>query len=292
MGFALSLLSWSIEILGGGWFCYIYWAFPGTAEVPGPGRALVESFDGVVTGIFTAQRLSAHPPLLTQDRLAWLFVFVYLAFHALACARALALPLLHLYRLGVRRRASTQEVQRFTEVFATLDRTRTAMPTRTFLRPPLMWCVHDDAQGMQLRFEGPVLVVDRALLFSPHFSPLLARELAHINSFDWLVRMFYAMLPPLCGVPLMLCGLPLGVGRLLLYPFWLAYWRWRVYAADEYAACLGQRQALKRALDQLRWLLDGGKATAGGRWWFETPYIESRIERLNRLQSPYEELTR
>jgi hypothetical protein len=53
----------------------------------------------------------------------------------------------------------------------------------------------------------------------------------------------------------------------------MKYWRDRVFAADEYAARTGQRQALKRALDDLRWLR-------------ETPYIEERIDRLDRYQPP------
>jgi len=66
----------------------------------------------------------------------------------------------------------------------------------------------------------------------------------------------------------------------------MQYWRDRVYAADEYAARLGQRYQLIRALDDLKWTMDGGTATRGGRWLRETPYIESRIDRLMRYQAP------
>ena len=59
-----------------------------------------------------------------------------------------------------------------------------------------------------------------------------------------------------------------------------------MFAADEYAGRLGQRHALKRALDDLRWVLDGGRATRGGRWLRETPYIEERIDHLDRYQPP------
>ena len=81
-------------------------------------------------------------------------------------------------------------------------------------------------------------------------------------------------------------GLPLACGPIVLRPVWMKYWRDRVFAADEYAARLGQRHALKRALDDLRWMLDGGRATRGGRWLREIPYIEERIDRLDRYQQP------
>jgi hypothetical protein len=227
---------------------------------------------------------------LTQEHLARFFVLVYLAIHALAGLRALTMTLRQLYILGARKRLSAREIQRFEEAFATLSRAGVLVPGGRFLRRPLIWRVRDDTQGMQMRFVGPALVVDRGLLFSPHFCPLLAHELARVNSFDWLTRAFYSLLPPLRWAALTLFGLPLGAGKLLFYPFWLVYWRWRIYTADEYAAHLGQQHALKRTLDELRWLLDGGRATPGGRWLRETPYIESRIDRLERYQSrPFED---
>ena len=66
----------------------------------------------------------------------------------------------------------------------------------------------------------------------------------------------------------------------------MQYWRSRAYAADEYAARLGQRRQLVRALDELKWAFEGSTATRGGRWLRDTPYIESRIDRLLRLEIP------
>ncbi len=266
MGFALLFLSLTIELFAGGWFCYIYWTFPGRGGIPGPGKTLVETYNDVVAWISVTYRLRTQLSLLTQERLACLFVLIYLALHLLAFLRALYLPLHKWYMLGARKSPSAQEIQRFEEVFGTLRKMRTMILAAPYLRQPPVWRVRDDAQGMRLRYVGPVLIVDRALLFSPQFGPLLAHELAHVNSFDMPVRALYALFPPLHWCLLALCGLPLGGGKLLLYPFWLAYWRSRVYAADEFAARLGQQHALKRALDQLRWQLDGGRATAGGRW--------------------------
>jgi Zn-dependent protease with chaperone function len=116
---------------------------------------------------------------------------------------------------------------------------------------------------MRMRWIGLTLVIDRGLLMSRHFPPLLAHELAHVNSFDLLTRSLYAILPPFRWGLLTLLGLPLACGPILLHPVWMKYWRDRVFAADEYAARLGQRHALKGALDDLRWVLDGGRATRG-----------------------------
>src|SRR6266567_7328578 len=101
-----------------------------------------------------------------------------------------------------------------------------------------------------------------------------------INSLDLLVRTLYLVFPPLEWSVLTLIGMPNGCGKIALYPLWMKYWRDRVFACDEYAARLGQRYQLVRALDELKWARDGGAATGGGRWLRDTPYIESRIDRL------------
>src|SRR5260370_9864959 len=102
---------------------------------------------------------------------------------------------------------------------------------------------------MQMRWIGLVLVIDKGLLMSRHFPPLLAHELAHVNSFDLLTRSLYRILPPLRWGLFTLLGLPLACGPILLDPVVMKYLPHRVSAADEYAAPLGQRHALKRALD-------------------------------------------
>jgi hypothetical protein len=280
MGCALLLLSWVIEVIAGGCFCYMYWTYPVIAGVPGPGSLLPGAYGDLLAGIAT-YHLPIHLPALSQAGLVRLCLCVFVCLHVLSCLRALSLPLRRLYRLGVRVSPGAQEMRRFEAVFGLLSGARAPASAAPPLRRPPLWCVRDGGQGMRIGYVGPMLVVDRTLLFSPQIVPLLAHELAYVNSGAWLTRGLYELFPPrswcLCAV----CGLPMGIGRLLLQPFWLAYWRGRVYAADEYAAQLGQGQALKDALDQLRWLLDGGSSSPGGRWLRERPYIESRIDRLD-----------
>ncbi len=291
MWIALLLLIWGIEGVAGVWFCYHYWTFTeihyGTgALLIGPGEAVVQVLNALITTLSLSYAPHRHPFVLTQEGLAHFFIAVYVAFHVLALVRGVIAPSRERRKLGVRLKPSGREVQRLEQVFAALGRAQAATPDAPPLKRPYNWKVRDDDQGMQMRWIGLVLVIDRGLLMSRHFPPLLAHELAHVNSFDLLTRSLYTILPPFRWSILTLLGLPLACGPIVIHPGWLKYWRDRVFAADEYAARLGQRHALKRALDDLRWVLDGGRATRGGRWLRETPYIEERIDRLDRYQPP------
>lgn len=291
MWIALLSGSWGIEGVLGVWFCYHYWTFTvwyyyKGAYILGPGYDVVQVYNGFMSIWYQAYHIHRHPFVLTQEQVAYFFITVYIAFHVLALIRGLSAPYRERRRLGVRPKPSSREIQRFEQVYAALERTQLATPDAPPIKRPRFWKVRDDNQGMQMRFIGFVLVIDRGLLFSQHFPPLLAHELAHVNSFDLATRCLYSILPPERWSILTLVGLPIACGRHLLYPAWMKYWRARVFAGDEYAARLGQQHALKRSLDELRWVLEGGRATRGGRWLRETPYIEERIDRLDRYQPP------
>ncbi len=291
MWIALLLLTWGIEGVTGVWFCYHYWTFSeihygSGAFFTGPGKAVVQVVNALITALSHEYAPHQHPFVLTQEGLARFFIAVYVAAHMLFLVRGVIAPGRERHKLGVRQRPSGREIQRFEQVFAVLQRAQAATPEAPPLKRPYFWKVRDDDQGMQIRWIGLVLVIDRGLLMSRHFPPLLAHELTHVNSFDLLTRSLYAILPPFRWSLFTLLGLPLACGPILFHPAWMKYWRDRVFAADEYAARLGQRHALRRALDDLRWVLDGGRATQGGRWLRETPYIEERIDRLDRYQAP------
>jgi hypothetical protein len=291
MWIALLLLSWCVEGVVGIWFCAHYWLFTqfrydGNATILGPGYAITQIYNGFISTWDQAYHLHRHPFVLTQSRLTLLLVAVYVALHALALVRGLVTPYRERRKLGVRRQPSGREIRRFEQVYAGLARAQAAIPDAPPIKRPWRWRVRDDDQGMQMRFIGFVLVIDRGLLFSRHFPALLAQELARASSFDLITRSMYAIFPPFRWSVLTLIGLPCACGPILLYLAWMKYWRDRVFAADEYAARLDQHHTLKRALDELRWVLDGGRATRGGRWLRETPYIEERIDRLDRYQPP------
>lgn len=291
MWIALLLLTWGIEGAAGIWFCYHYWTFTGIHNgagtfLIGPGEAVVGVVNALIGSVTQEYAHHWHPFVLTQEGMARFLIAVYIGAHALLLVRGLLAPVRERHKLGVRKRPSGREAQRFEQVFAALGRARVATPDAPPLKRPYSWKVRDDDQGMRMRWIGLVLVIDKGVLMSRHFPPLLAHELARASSFDLLTRSLYGALPPLRWSLFTLIGVPLACGPLLLHPVWMKYWRGRVFAADEYAARLGQRHALKRALDDLRWALDGGRATKGGRWLHETPYIEERIDRLDRYQAP------
>jgi len=122
------------------------------------------------------------------------------------------------------------------------------------LRPPQRWFVLDE-QYLNAAAYASTLMVTRGLLESGYLEPVLAHELGHLNSSDSrLTAALHRMTTP----PRRRMGLPLaaasfvGSGALgvwLTRTPWAAYWRSREFAADRYAAKLGQGQALARFLD-------------------------------------------
>jgi hypothetical protein len=291
MWLALLLLSWFVEGVVGVWFCYHYWLvtqvqYDGGALLIGPGYAIVQVYHAFMSAWDQSYHPHRHPLVLTQEHVALFFVAIYLALHVLALVRGLSAPYRERRKLGVRGRPSGREIRRFEQGYASLLRAQSATPDAPTIKRPWVWRVRDDDQGMQMRWIGCVLVIDRGMLYSRHFPALLAHELAHINSFDLFTRCIYGIFPPFRWSVLTLIGLPCAYGPILFHCWWMKYWRDRMFAADEYAALIGQCHALKRALDELRWVLDGGRATRGGRWLRETPSIEEHIDRLDRYQPP------
>ncbi len=282
MWFTLLLLSWSVEIVLGGWFVYYFWTVK--AWTVGDITEFGLGYDVLFVYHSLTQSLR-HPYLITQVQIAYFALIVYAAFHVLAIARGLAFPGRERLRLGVRMQPSIREVERFDRAFAQLARGRLTIPEAPQLKKPRWWAVRD-GHGLQIRWVGWVLVIDRDLLVSKHFPALFAHQLGHSHSFDLLTRTLWNIFPSLRWAPLTFFGLPNACGRILFYPFWMKYWRDRVFACDEYAARLGQRHQLIRALDTLNWTMEGHTATPGGRWFHETPYLESRIDRLMRYQAP------
>jgi hypothetical protein len=184
MWIALLLLTWGIEGAAGVWFCYHYWTFTeihsgAGASFVGPGEAVVQVVNTLIATLMQQYAPHRHPFVLTQEGLAHFFVAIYIAAHVLFLVRGLFAPVRERHKLGVRKRPSVREVQRFEQVFAALERARATTPDAPPLKRPYSWKVRDDDQRMQMRWIGLVLIIDRGLLMSHHFPPLLAHELAH-----------------------------------------------------------------------------------------------------------------
>jgi Zn-dependent protease with chaperone function len=155
---------------------------------------------------------------------------------------------------------------------------------------------------------GRALILTRALIESESLPAVLAHELAHAGSLDGrlteALRRLVLCADPL-GPPRRRGGPPLapefepgperslpwsglrlvcrlaggGVAEQLLAPLWSAYWRSREYAADAYAARLGQAEDLARHLGDFEQPFD---APQPGLLFkpVEHPPVAHRIERL------------
>jgi Zn-dependent protease with chaperone function len=201
-------------------------------------------------------------------------------------------------RLGARR-PTTEEKASIDEALALL---RLADPG---LRRPAAYYVLD-APSLAAGVRGRTLILTRRMVESPSLSAVLAHELGHVNTLDGRLTEALERLV-LWGDPL---GLPrdepgravefddglLGAllwgcmrwslrlaggscARGLLTPFWTLHWRAREYAADSYAASLGQGGELARYLTDQELPFDSpqpGFFFAGA----EHPPVALRLERL------------
>src|SRR5258708_15504309 len=219
MWLALLLLTWGCGGVVCVWFCYLSWTLTEIhydhSSILGLGNIVVQVWNGLVTSLYHTYAPHGHPSLLTQDGLARILIAVYVAVHVVFLVRGVIGPIWERHKLGVRSMPSGREVQRFEQVFAALGRTQAATPDAPPLKRPYNWRVRDDDQGMQMRWIGLTLVIDRGVLVSRHFPPLLAHQLAHVHSFDLLPRSLYRILPPLRLVLLTLLRLALACGPIV-----------------------------------------------------------------------------
>ncbi len=132
---------------------------------------------------------------------------------------------------------------------------------------------------------GDTLMIHRGLLGGPWLEPILAHELGHLHSSDGRVTAALGRLiifqpayrrPGLLGVPVQLALR--GVSLRVLRPAWGA--RHREYAADLYAARLGQGAALAKCLqaEALPYDFPVPFMALGAH---SHPYTELRIDRLH-----------
>jgi Zn-dependent protease with chaperone function len=187
------------------------------------------------------------------------------------------------------RRPTQEEQITFDEAFGEL---KAANPD---LRPPRRWFVIDEPDTNAAAY-ADTLRVDRGLLESPYLPCTIAHELGHLNTSDGRLA---SALNRMIVTPMALPGLY----RLRSFPFrmllwvasgefglwlirtpWAMYWRSREFAADQYAARLGQGTGLATALQTEALTYDtpvpfmrfSAKATH--------PYTAQRIGELNAYQ--------
>jgi Zn-dependent protease with chaperone function len=177
-------------------------------------------------------------------------------------------------RLGGRH-PSAHEIEALDDAMSLL---RAADPT---VPPPESWFVVDDPQ-VSAAVRGRATVLSRGLIDSEALACILAHELGHTDSLDGrLTEALNRMVlwgdplapppPPDEGDPgfkpprgvlvralrwiLRLAGG--SIAHQLLAPLWAAHWRSREFAADAYAASLGQGEDLARYLGEQEMPFDG-----------------------------------
>lgn len=265
----LVVLTWFIELIGGAYFIQWYWTF----NWFGKGN-LVELILNTRMAFLTSSDVPDPNPWTSAGVITAL-LFVYYGGHLIFLIMGVFWSSLTRFYLGVRMPGSS-EGRKFESAMAGLM--RPGVP----VKHPL-WMVADDP-GMFMRWFGGVLVVDRNVFDDRYFSCLLAHELGHSNSDDRLVNQLFALFPNKKSFYGILFGLPFACGVIILYPFWMWFWRRSFFRADTYAWKLGQGSSLAQALQDLYLPFD--KMTRFGRLFKATPYIAQRIHFLENLDQP------
>jgi Zn-dependent protease with chaperone function len=164
------------------------------------------------------------------------------------------------------------------------------------LRPPRHWFVAEEPTSNAAAYASS-LCVDRGLLEGPYAAAVIAHEMGHLRSSDshltsalnllLLKPMETPEIRPLWSLPfrgLLWFASGQAVMWFLGNP-WEMYWRSREFAADEYAARLGQAQALAQSLTNDS--LPHERAIPNMRFSRAThPYTKPRIARLQAHRTP------
>jgi Zn-dependent protease with chaperone function len=250
-----------------------------------------------------AATVGAIVPLgLSAEALAWIAAAAPLVYSTLGLARP-SRGRLWCRRLGARR-PSAEEAIALDDALALLRSVDSGLPG-----PGACYVLDDPLPGAAVR--GHTLILSRGLLESESLAAVLAHELGHANSLDGRLTEALNRLQ-LWGDPLAPVrgegGVEVGVGfdadprggllwallrwtmRLaggssgerLLGPLWAAHWRAREYAADAYAASLGQAEDLARHLADQEQPFDAPQPSV----FFnraEHPPVALRVERLGAI---------
>jgi Zn-dependent protease with chaperone function len=208
---------------------------------------------------------------LSLEACGLVFLSANLSGHAIALAWSAVRLLLSWHRLGIP--SARQEAV----VSLIYSQALASYPSSPLRAPAFRFSPDPD---LVIGWVGPRLVIRDSLLKSQFLPTLLMHELAHYNSADVWLRFLLELLPPPLYGFLALCGLPIGLGPLLLYFVWNWYWRNREYTADAFVAQLGYGEALIEALEQVRLPRDRERHILLR----DAPYGEERIHRLQQWQ--------
>lgn len=165
------------------------------------------------------------------------------------------------------------------------------------LRPPRHWFVAEEP-GTNAAAYASSMSVDRGLLESPYAAAVIAHELGHLRSSDahltsalnllLLTPMLTPAIRPLWSLPFR--GLLwIASGQAVFWltgNSWEMYWRSREFAADAYAARLGQADILAETLELES--LPHERSIRNMRFSRAShPYTKPRIARLQEQRTPH-----
>lgn len=268
MGIFLLAVSILLEIVG---MAFSYWY---GAHFLGIGAMWASMINSMGTTIPILYRYHLHVSSSTIG-LAWLSG--NLALHAMAIVAYVKDTLKKRAKMGNPGIREVQTVEQALRQMVTARPSGTGLASVSFFSWPLTFS-YGPGQGTSIYFIGQRMVIGEGLFRNRYLKPLLAHALGHYNSSDINLREIQKCLPPallVCGV---LVGLPIGLGPAVTFFFWKWYWRQRIYAADLFAARLGQAADLIRALDSLIQPRERQKNVL----FREYPYAAERIDRLMR----------
>ena len=231
---------------------------------------------------------------LSAEALAWASALAPLAWSALGLLWP-GQERLWRRRVGARR-PSAEEAAALADAFTMLEACGGPPPV-------VAWVLDTPLPAAAMR--GRTLILSHALFESDSLPAVLAHELGHADSLDGRLTEALARLT-ICEDPLapptdasggeaaaddeaggvlwntlrwtlrLACG---GTGQRLLTPLWAGHWRAREYAADAYAASLGQGEDLARHLADYEQALDFARPSLPFNR-SQHPPVAHRIERL------------
>jgi hypothetical protein len=234
--------------------------------------AIVQLFTLFLLTLLVTLIANGHGNIGLADLLPWVIVGSYYAWatsaliHPLGAGRHLA------EQIGARQ-ATAEEADAYRDATSSL-------PLDGVTRR-LKWLYVLDRHELNAAVVGDVIIIDRTLFDSEYLPAVVAHELGHLNSMDARVSCAANRLASLAHLTepwrtgtteerrsgqqpgclwrlliLIVRGCSGGLQTTVMAPAWASWWRLREYAADDFAARLGQAEELARFLDDNALLYD------------------------------------
>jgi hypothetical protein len=165
------------------------------------------------------------------------------------------------------RRPTAEEADSYRDAIGSLPLERVKMLPK--------WLYVLDRHELNAAVVGDVIIINRTVFDGEYLAAVIAHELGHLNSMDVRVSCAANRLASLARltepmrtgateerqsgqqlgclwalVMLIVRGCSGGLQTTMMGPAWASWWRLREYAADDYAARLGQAEELARFLDE------------------------------------------